>query len=585
MKRVLAALSPLSARERDRRDAQRSRTATRHAPSSASTPPRPSRSTQRERHLDPRRPGAGRLLRVANRASSSRTVGFVSSNASGNRFSRAAVRSRRALSLRALSLRDPTLPPAIRRAAVHLDVRGQQLHVPCGGHRLRREVPVRDALRLPTGVELRARLDRRRRGRPGPDPASPGDLGVRALSGTASLRICGLVAVRAGGYYSKLRASRLSLISMPTYEFRCPDGHDFERFFRSISTVRSPDCLSGVRPDRRTRDVRRRRPALQGIGLLHHRLRQGRQGRRRPPTRRSDGKRRRESASERVGRRARHRASERSSSGDSAKSDAKPSESVQARSKAERRRVSDGLGRAPRRADARRATTRRARAVEPLLERPRDPSFGDWATNLAMTLAKPLGAEAARHRAASSSTRSTCSAAGVREAEIAGPGFINFRLDAGARRGGHRGARRGGRAVRPYDDGARPRRQRRVRVGQSDRTAARRARPAGRARRRDRVAARVDRVEVTREFYYNDAGAQIENLALSVQARVRELARRDRSRFPKAATTASTSARSPQRVRRRASRRRRTATTSTRCARSRCRRCARSRTSTCRRSA
>jgi arginyl-tRNA synthetase len=29
--------------------------------------------------------------------------------------------------------------------------------------------------------------------------------------------------------------------------------------------------------------------------------------------------------------------------------------------------------------------------VEPLLERPRDPSFGDWATNLAMTLAKPLG--------------------------------------------------------------------------------------------------------------------------------------------------------------------------------------------------
>ncbi len=30
--------------------------------------------------------------------------------------------------------------------------------------------------------------------------------------------------------------------------------------------------------------------------------------------------------------------------------------------------------------------------------------------------------------------------------------------------------------------------------------------------------------KVSREFYYNDAGAQIENLALSVQARVRELA-------------------------------------------------------------
>ena len=29
--------------------------------------------------------------------------------------------------------------------------------------------------------------------------------------------------------------------------------------------------------------------------------------------------------------------------------------------------------------------------VEPVIERPRDPSFGDWATNLAMMLAKPLG--------------------------------------------------------------------------------------------------------------------------------------------------------------------------------------------------
>ena len=27
----------------------------------------------------------------------------------------------------------------------------------------------------------------------------------------------------------------------------------------------------------------------------------------------------------------------------------------------------------------------------PLLERPRDPAFGDWATNVAMVLAKQLG--------------------------------------------------------------------------------------------------------------------------------------------------------------------------------------------------
>src|SRR3954447_13157531 len=33
---------------------------------------------------------------------------------------------------------------------------------------------------------------------------------------------------------------------MPTYEYRCPEGHDFERFFRSISSaelnVACPQC-------------------------------------------------------------------------------------------------------------------------------------------------------------------------------------------------------------------------------------------------------------------------------------------------------------------------------------------------------
>jgi putative FmdB family regulatory protein len=33
---------------------------------------------------------------------------------------------------------------------------------------------------------------------------------------------------------------------MPTYEYRCPDGHDFERFYRKISDaaveVRCPEC-------------------------------------------------------------------------------------------------------------------------------------------------------------------------------------------------------------------------------------------------------------------------------------------------------------------------------------------------------
>ena len=39
---------------------------------------------------------------------------------------------------------------------------------------------------------------------------------------------------------------RLSLISMPTYEFRCPLGHEFERFYRTIGTAEAqtacPEC-------------------------------------------------------------------------------------------------------------------------------------------------------------------------------------------------------------------------------------------------------------------------------------------------------------------------------------------------------
>src|SRR4030095_7005027 len=43
-----------------------------------------------------------------------------------------------------------------------------------------------------------------------------------------------------------LRSSRLSLISMPTYEFRCPLGHELERCYRSIVTAEAqsacPEC-------------------------------------------------------------------------------------------------------------------------------------------------------------------------------------------------------------------------------------------------------------------------------------------------------------------------------------------------------
>ena len=40
-------------------------------------------------------------------------------------------------------------------------------------------------------------------------------------------------------YFTWLGTNRLSLISMPTYEFRCPDGHEFEKFYRSIGGAES----------------------------------------------------------------------------------------------------------------------------------------------------------------------------------------------------------------------------------------------------------------------------------------------------------------------------------------------------------
>ncbi len=65
--------------------------------------------------------------------------------------------------------------------------------------------------------------------------------------------------------------------------------------------------------------------------------------------------------------------------------------------------------------------------VDPIIGRPTDSSFGDWYTNLAMTLAKPLGKKP-RDLATAIIERLDFTRAGIKSAEIAGPGFINFRV-------------------------------------------------------------------------------------------------------------------------------------------------------------
>ncbi len=156
------------------------------------------------------------------------------------------------------------------------------------------------------------------------------------------------------------------------------------------------------------------------------------------------------------------------------------------------------------------------------LERPRDAAHGDLATNVALKLGPRLK-RPPRAVAQEIVERLGTPAGVVARVEIAGPGFINFWLASEAlsdlvRRvvaAGHGWGRSdpgGGRPVNVEFVSANPTGP--LHVGHGRQAAI-----------GDATAALLDWTgwRVTREFYYNDAGAQIENLARSVQARVREL--------------------------------------------------------------
>ena len=161
-------------------------------------------------------------------------------------------------------------------------------------------------------------------------------------------------------------------------------------------------------------------------------------------------------------------------------------------------------------------------AVEPVLERPRDPAFGDWATNLAMVLAKQLGVRP-RDLAASIIERVEFSRAGISSAEVAGPGFINFRVSANVFAEGLRAVIAAGDQFGRSNVGEH--RPVNVEFVSANPTGPLHVGHGRQAALGDTIASLLAMTgwRVTREFYYNDAGAQIMNLALSVQARVRQL--------------------------------------------------------------
>ncbi len=161
-------------------------------------------------------------------------------------------------------------------------------------------------------------------------------------------------------------------------------------------------------------------------------------------------------------------------------------------------------------------------SVAPLVERPRDAAFGDWATNLAMVLAKPLGRRP-RDIAEAIVERLDYVRAGVTSADIAGPGFINFRVRADIMAEGLRGLIAAGNQYGRSNAGAAC--PVNVEFVSANPTGPLHVGHGRQAALGDAIASLLSTTgwRVTREFYYNDGGVQIENLALSLRARVRQL--------------------------------------------------------------
>ncbi len=153
------------------------------------------------------------------------------------------------------------------------------------------------------------------------------------------------------------------------------------------------------------------------------------------------------------------------------------------------------------------------------VERPRQREHGDWATNVALQLAKKSGTNPRAF--AEELARRLSSTDGVASVEVAGPGFLNIRLDAAAA---------GELARSIVEQGAT--------YGTTTAEAGHRvnlefvsANPTGPLHiggvRWAAVGDSLARVlqaagaEVTREYYFNDHGAQIDRFARSLLARAR----------------------------------------------------------------
>lgn len=156
-----------------------------------------------------------------------------------------------------------------------------------------------------------------------------------------------------------------------------------------------------------------------------------------------------------------------------------------------------------------------------VLEVPKDKSHGDLATNAAMQLTK-LAKKNPRQIAEAILAHLDKEKASIQAAEIAGPGFINFRMDNSYLYPVVGAALAAGENYGRTEDGR----------GKSVQVEFVSANPTGSLHLgHARGAAVGDALcnvldyagyEVTREYYINDAGKQVENLAVSIEARYRQ---------------------------------------------------------------
>ena len=154
-----------------------------------------------------------------------------------------------------------------------------------------------------------------------------------------------------------------------------------------------------------------------------------------------------------------------------------------------------------------------------VIERPKQAQHGDYACNVAMQLAKPLRRNP--RDIAAALIAALPASPYVAKTEIAGAGFINFFLKPEAHQAAVAHILALGAGYGTSDAGGKRKVQ--VEFVSANPTGPLHVGHGRQAALGDAIAALLEAqgYAVTREFYYNDAGVQIQNLALSVQARTK----------------------------------------------------------------